>query len=246
MHRPVLILSALPQELAALRASMKSIEDVDVGGHEFHRGAIGRHDVVLTTVGIGKVNAAMVATLALEHFEVRALLFTGVAGSLDETVGIGDVVVAESVVPHDTGVFGANGFDRYQSGHIAFVNPTDRFGFAPPPDLPDRLRKPLAALRLTPVLGREPRVVFGTVATGDQFVNDEEVRRSLHADLGALAAEMEGAAVAQVAEHFGVPCLVVRAASDLAGAESAIDFVRFVDDASANSVQVIRVVLDLL
>ena len=225
---------------------MKGVEDVEVGGHEFHQGVIGSHDVVLATVGIGKVNAAMVATLALEHFEFRAVLFAGVAGSLDEAVGIGDVIVAESVVPHDTGVFGGEGLDRYQSGHIAFVNPTDRFGFTPSPDLLDRLREPLATLRLMPVLGREPRVVFGTVATGDQFVNDEGVRRSLHADLGAQAVEMEGAAVAQVAEHFGVPCLVVRAASDLAGAESAIDFVQFVDDASANSVRVIRVVLDLL
>lgn len=239
-------MSALPEELAALYASMKSVEDVEVGGHEFHRGVIDSHDVVVATVGIGKVNAAMVATLALNRFSFRAVLLTGVAGSLDETVGIGDVVVAERVVPHDTGVLGSEGLDRYQSGHIAFLNPTDRFGYAPPPGLIDRLRGPLCSLRLTPVLGREPRVVFGTIATGDQFVNDEAVRKSLHEDLGAHAVEMEGAAVAQIADYFGVPCLVIRAVSDLAGGEAAIDFVRFVDEVTVNSVEVIRVVLDLL
>ncbi len=246
MTRPVLILSALPQELAALGASMESVEDVTVGGHEFHRGVIGSHDVVMATVGIGKVNAAMVVTLALDHFEFRAVLFTGVAGSLDKTVGIGDVIIAERVVPHDTGVFGNDGLDRYQSGHVAFLNPTDRFGYTPPPELLDRLRGPLSAFRLAPVLGREPRVIFGTVASGDQFVNDEAVRRGLHADLEAHAVEMEGAAVAQVAEHFGVACLVMRAVSDLAGSESEIDFVRFFDEVAVNSVEVVRVVLDLL
>jgi adenosylhomocysteine nucleosidase len=239
-------MSALPQELAALHASASGAEVAEIRGHEFHRGVIGSHDVVMASVGIGKVNAAMVATLALDHFDVRAVLFTGVAGSLDETIGIGDVVLAERVVPHDTGVLGSDGLDRYQSGHIAFLNPTDRFGYVPPPELLDRLRGPLSALRLKPVLDREPRMVIGTVATGDQFVNDEAVRRSLHADLGAHAVEMEGAAVAQIAEHFDVPCLVIRAVSDLAGRESEIDFARFVVEVAVNSVAVSRVVLDLL
>ncbi|MEA3511134.1 MAG: 5'-methylthioadenosine/adenosylhomocysteine nucleosidase [Actinomycetota bacterium] len=246
MRRAVLIMSALPQEIAALRSLMSGIESVEVGGRQFHRGVIDTHNVVLTTVGIGKVNAAMVTTLALSQFEFRAVLFTGVAGSLDEAVGIGDVVVGERVVPHDTGVLGSAGLDRYQSGHVAFLNPTDRFGYTAPREFVDRLRESLSDFRPVPVLDREPRVIFGTIATGDQFVNDEGVRRDLHVDLGARAVEMEGAAVAQIAEHFEVPCLVIRSVSDLAGSESEIDFVRFVDEVTVNSVAVIRIVLGLL
>ncbi|MFV9672334.1 MAG: 5'-methylthioadenosine/adenosylhomocysteine nucleosidase [Acidimicrobiia bacterium] len=239
-------MSALPQEIAALHASMSGVESVEVGGHQFHRGAIETRDVVLATVGIGKVNAAMVTTLALGHFEFGAVLFTGVAGSLDEAVGIGDVVVGERVVHHDTGVLGSDGLDRYQSGHVAFLNPTDRFGYTAPSEFVDRLRESLSTLRLAPVLDREPRVIFGTIATGDQFVNDEDVRRDLHVHLGAHAVEMEGAAVAQIAEHFDIPCLVIRSVSDLAGSESEIDFVRFIDEVTINSVAVIRIVLGLL
>lgn len=246
MRLPILIMSALPQEIAALRSSMSGLESIEVRGRQFHRGVIDTHNVVLTTVGIGKVNAAMVTTLALDHFEFSAVLFTGVAGSLDETVGIGDVVVGERVVPHDTGVLGRGGLDRYQSGHVGFLNPTDRFGYTAPPEFVDRLRESLSDIRLAPVLDREPRVIFGTIATGDQFVNDEGVRRDLHVDLGAHAVEMEGAAVAQIAGHFEVPCLVIRSVSDLAGSESEIDFVRFVDEVTINSVAVIRIVLGLV
>lgn len=246
MCRPVLIMSALPQEIAVLHTLMSAVESIEVGGHQFHRGVIDTHDVVLATVGIGKVNAAMVTTLALNHFEFSAVLFTGVAGSLDEAVGIGDVVVGERVVPHDTGVLGSDGLDRYQSGHVAFLNPTDRFGYTASPEFVDRLRESLSTLRLAPVLDREPRVIFGTIATGDQFVNDEGVRRDLHVDLGAHVVEMEGAAVAQIAEHFEVPCLVIRSVSDLAGSDSEINFVRFIDDVTINSIVVIRIVLGLL
>ncbi|MCJ7779747.1 MAG: 5'-methylthioadenosine/adenosylhomocysteine nucleosidase, partial [Acidimicrobiia bacterium] len=73
MHRPVLIMSALPQELAALQAAASRADVAEIRGHEFHRGVIDSHDVVMATGGIGKVNAAMVATLALDHFDVRAV-----------------------------------------------------------------------------------------------------------------------------------------------------------------------------
>ena len=85
--------------------------------------------------------------------------------------------------------------------------------------------------------------MFGTVATGDQFVESEAERERIHATFGALAAEMEGAAVAQVAEHFRVDCLIIRALSDLAGSGSEIDFDRFLSEVSANSIRVVRVVL---
>lgn len=237
-------MSALPEELAALRGAMEDAESFDVSGHEFWRGTIGLHSVAMTTVGIGKVNAAVAATLALDHVQPRAVVFTGVAGSLDEAVHIGDVVVAERVVPHDTGTLNPAGLERYQPGHVAFLNPTERFGYEPPDDLLGRVRRATAELQLAPVLDRQPEIVFGKVATGDQFINDEQVRRSLHIELEAQAVEMEGVAVAQVADQFDVPCLVIRAVSDLAGSEAEMDFDRFVAEVSANSTIVTCAVLD--
>ena len=244
MGRPVVVMSALAGELGLLRAEMTDGREAHAGGHRFEVGAIGGCDVVVTSVGIGKVNAAMVATLAIDHFAPREVLFTGVAGGVDPVLGIGDVVVAEHVLHHDAGVLGPDGFEIYQSGHVPIFNPTATIGYRPSPRLLDRVRSAVAGLHLSPVLGRVPNLVFGTVVTGDQFVQSEAERRRLHETLGAQVAEMEGAAVAQVAEHFGVDHLVIRAVSDRAGVDSAVDFARFLDEVSANSSSVVLLMLE--
>ncbi len=246
MDRPVLIISALPSELAELRKAMVDSEEIDVSGHEFQRGKIGAHDVVVTVAGIGKVNAAMIATLAIDHFHPSVIVVTGVAGAIDETLRIGDVVVAEHVLHHDTGVLEPDGFRLYQSGHVPFFNPTEQLGYRPSDELLGRVRQRLAGFELSPVLGNQPSVVFGTVATGDQFLESDIERRRLHATLGAHVVEMESAAVAQIAGHFGVDHLVIRAVSDLAGSDAAFDFERFLDDVSINSANVVRAILDVL
>lgn len=243
MDRPVLIMSALAEELGLLGAAMTGDSETLAGGHTFRVGTVGEREVVITSVGVGKVNAAMVATLAVDHFAPREVLFTGVAGGVDPMLGIGDVVVAEHVLHHDAGVVGPDGLEVYQAGHVPFFNPSDDLGYRPSAALLDRARSVVADLRLSPVLDRVPAVVFGTIATGDQFIESETERRRLHATLDAHAVEMEGAAVAQVACRFGVDHLVIRAVSDRVGADSAVDFARFLDEVAVNSS---RVVLGLL
>jgi len=239
-------MSALVGELAMLRELMSDSETIAFGGHGFHVGVLESREVVVTAAGIGKVNAAMVTTLALDHFQPRVVVFTGVAGAVDDALSIGDVVVAEHVLHHDAGVLEPEGFRVYQSGHVPFLNPTDELGYRPSDDLLDRVRLRLATIELSPVLGERPAVVFGTVATGDQFLESDTERRRLHAALGAQAAEMEGAAVAQVAEHFGVDHLVIRAVSDLAGSNSVLDFERFLDEVTINSAEVVLAVLEVI
>ena len=232
-------MSALADELGLLRAAMTDGHEADAGGHRFEVGTIGGRDVVVTSVGVGKVNAAMVATLAIDHFSPREVLFTGVAGGIDPVLGIGDVVVAEHVLHHDTGVFGPDGFEIYQSGHVPFFNPTEHLGYRPSLGLLDRVRSAATGLQLSPVLGRVPNLVVGTVVTGDQFIQSEEERRRLFETFKAQATEMEGAAVAQVAEHFGVDHILIRAVSDRVGVDSAFDFARFLGDVSINSSNVV-------
>lgn len=243
MERPVLILSALAEEMTELRRSMVGVREVEGGGHRFSVGSIDRVDVVVGAVGVGKVNAAMVATLAIDRFSPRLLVFTGVAGGVDPALSIGDVVVADRVVQHDTGVAGPDGFQPYQPGHLPFFNPTDGSGYRPSHALSEQVHAALDGVQFEAVFDRIPDVVFGTVATGDQFIESEADRMRIHATFGAQAVEMEGAAVAQVAEHFGVDCLVIRALSDLAGAGSEVDFERFLSEVSINSIKVVRALI---
>lgn len=243
MTPPILILSALGEELGELSAAMVGAREVEAGGHRFSVGSIDGVGVVVGAVGVGKVNAAMVATLAIDRFSPRLLVFTGVAGGVDPALSIGDVVVADRLVQHDTGIAGLDGFQPYQPGHLPFFNPTDGSDYRPPQALLEQVRAALGGVQFEAVFDRTPDVVFGTVATGDQFIESEADRIWIHATFGARAVEMEGAAVAQVAEHFEVNCLVIRALSDLAGAGSEVDFERFLSEVSINSIKVVRALI---
>lgn len=240
--RPVGIVSAIPAEIALLDDLVSSASRDSIAT----KGSLDGREVVIAESGIGKVQAAVVVTRLVERFGCEVIIFTGVAGGLDPALSIGDVVVAERTVQHDAGLVTDRGLQRYQPGHVPFFNPTDALGYPASARLLEVARNKLERVDL-PALsdaaggtGRRPRIVFGTVLTGDQFVRSAAIRRRLHAELDGLATEMEGAAVAQAADLLGVEHIVIRSLSDLAGAESDIDFGRFAAEVARNSATVVR------
>jgi adenosylhomocysteine nucleosidase len=235
------LICAIPQELAHLRTLLADAVAVRTAHTEFVTGTLDGHDVVLAGSGMGKVNSALVATVLADRFGCGAIVFSGVAGGLDPDLAVGDVVIADQVIQHDAGLIEDDRLQTYQPGHVPFINPTEVFGY--------RVDDALLALvvdRLADFTLPTAAIRFGTVLSGDQYLHCEVTRQRLQREFGGLAVEMEGGAVAQVADAFGVPWLVIRALSDLAGRDSRFDFLAFVDEAAASSVAILRRLLPVL
>jgi len=234
------LICAIPQELDALLGDLSETHSEARAHTRFVTGVLDGHDVVLAGSGMGKVNAAIVTTLLADRFGCRTIVFSGVAGGLDPALSIGDVVVADRIVQHDAGVLENEKIRPYQPGHAPIINETDRLGYPVDPELLGRVKGRLADMAVP------GQIVYGTVLTGDQYLNCDSTREWLLAEFGGKAIEMEGGAVAQVCEAFGLPWLVIRALSDLAGGNSLFDFTAFVDQASATSATILRHLLPVL
>jgi len=251
-QQPIGVICAIPQELAELRAALDHDIRFEMGGFAFDKGRLDGRPVILAEAGIGKVNTATVATMLAVRFDAGVLVVSGVAGGLDPTLAIGDLVIADRAIQHDCGVIENGRLQPYQAGHVPFFNPTDQFGYDVDPALLARVRARLEGGDLIPLSpraggeGRAPKLVYGPILTGDQFINCEVTRERLHREIGGLAVAMEGGALAQVAERLGLPWLEIRALSDLAGHESQFDFGAFVDEVAKNSAIVLRRVLPVL
>lgn len=246
------LICAIPQELAHLRGTLAHGWGEELARVRFDKGAIDGHEVVLAGAGIGKVNTAVTATLLADRFRCRCIVFSGVAGGLDPDLHIGDVVVADRTVQHDAGVIEDGRLLTYQAGHVPFFNPTDRLGYPVDPALLAKVKARLADVALPPLSrqaggeGRPPRIAYGAILSGDQYIHCEATRERLHKEQGGVAVEMEGGALGQVCEAFGIPWLDVRALSDLAGRDSRFDFMAFVDEVAASSATILRRLLPVL
>jgi adenosylhomocysteine nucleosidase len=246
------LICAIAHERIDLRAALRHDRQLEIGGFGFDEGSLDGRAVVLAEAGIGKVNTAAVATLLVARFGAGTLVFSGVAGGLDPELAIGDVVVATRAIQHDCGVIENEHLQPYQAGHIPFFNPTPELGYAVEPDLLARVRARLEGLELAPLSaaaggsGRPPKLVYGTILAGDQFIHCEATRERLHREFEAQAVAMEGAALAQVAGRLGVPWLEIRALSDLAGKDSRFDFAQFGEEVARSSALILRRLLPVL
>jgi adenosylhomocysteine nucleosidase len=223
------IIGALPEELAAVIDVVHADELVEIGGRRYHRGRFAGEPVVCVVSRVGKVAAAATTAILLERFAPRAIVMTGLAGAIDPRLAIGDIVVADQLIHHDL-----DARPLFPRHHIPLLGTAE---LTADPALSDRLAAAAAAFQPPPAviaLGiTQPRLWRGLIASGDQFFSSPDAVAALRQLLpGALAVEMEGAAVAQVCHEHGVPFAVARVISDTADHAAAIDFVRFLREAT--------------
>lgn len=232
------IVSALQEEQTGLIAQMQDAKSVTRGKRDYVSGNLWGINAVCVLSRLGKVaSAATVATL-IERFDVSAVIFTGVAGSADPEVKIGDVVIAEHLVQHDMDTRPL--FPRFEiplTGLAKF--PSDaglnrNLQDAAQIFLQEDLKFAISMDQQQVFKLHQPRVHRGLVASGDEFISGSERLQQLRKYFPELlAVEMEGAAVAQVCHEFGIPFSVIRTISDGADEQSAVDFLAFIREVAA-------------
>ena len=246
---PVAILGAFDEEVAILEGQLANPRAHTIEGIQFLTGTLNEQNVVIARTGVGKVNAAMTATLVIEHFQPNRVIFTGVAGGLNPDLQIGDIVIAQKTAQHDLG--------RLESAKIENMGTKNPINgkrnpvfFPADPGLLQITETALEGIELnpfqTPQGQRHPRIIKGTVVTGDMFVAFDAKKVALHKNLGADAVEMEGAAVAQICWQQDVPCLVIRSLSDNAGANASEDFKKYYKIAARNSAALVTRIISQL
>ena len=220
------IIGAMDVEIALLREEMAkagAVKITRIAGMEFNVGTIGNTTVIVVQCGVGMVNAATCAQVLVDRFGVSALLNTGIAGSLDASINIGDIVVADDAANHI--------MDVCNLGYAAGQTPgLDTLAFPCSPALSKSVVAAASAIGATAHTGR--------VASGDHFE-----KQRITETFGAKCCEMEGAAIAQVAWANGVPCAIVRAISDKADGSSSMDYPTFEAQAARNSAALVIAML---
>ena len=225
------IIGAMDLEIKKLTTvEMTSEEIIEKAGMKFHVGRLGGTDVVIVKSGVGKVNAAICAQILINCFEVTHLINTGIAGSLDHNINIGDIVISEDAMYHDMDVtvFG------YEPGVIPQMGTPN--GLKSFPADPYMRAAAIAACReAVPEIG----IYEGRIVSGDQFICTAQQKHHIADTFHALCTEMEGAAIAHTAYLNKIPFVVLRAISDKADEEADVSYETFEHHAAENCAKLV-------
>lgn len=209
------IIGAMDSEIALLKEKISGIEEHHLGRSIFYTGELEGQKVVLLKSGMGKVASAIGAQAMIDCFHVSSIVNTGIAGGIGEGLAVGDIVVSSFAVQHDFDMSGLG----YAPGYMEGEHKDQPTRYLPDEALVQEFLQ--AARKVMP----EEHIHQGGIATGDLFVSGSEPKKRLRETFGAVAAEMEGGAIAQTAVQNNVPFVIIRAISDLAdeGAASSVE-----------------------
>ena len=219
------VIGAMAQEVALLKEQLEGMMTWKKSGATFYSGKINGHEIFVVQSGIGKVLSSITTSLLIQQYDVDLVINTGSAGGIGQGLAVGDIVIADKLAYHDVDatVFG------YQYGQVPGGMP---LYYEADPVFAKVMRQ--AAEETNQV------VKSGLIVTGDSFIADPiRLKEILNNFPDALACEMEGAAIAQTAYQFEVPCLVVRAMSDTANHDATVSFDEFIELAGKRSAEMV-------
>ena len=227
------IIGAMELEVEELKQAMSVHSVTQKASMKFYEGTLDNAQVVIVQCGIGKVNAGMCVQILADCFQVTHIINTGVAGSLNTALDIGDIVIGTEAVYHDMDVTPLG----YEPGQVPGI-PVKMFGAD--------TAMVTAAKNSCEKVNTDIHVRLGRIASGDQFISSKEVKNKILATVGGDCTEMEGAAIAHAATLNEIPFVIIRAISDKADDSAHMDYPSFERAAAAHCAALVKDFIQML
>ena len=221
------IIAAMQEEMKEIKKIMQNIENKEIYELNFFKGTINDKNVVLVEAGVGKVNAARVTQILIDNFKVEGIINVGSAGSCNDELEIGDIVIGKKLVQHD---FDITAFD-HPKGYIPKVGQyveSDE-------QLIVKIEKIIKRIK-----DKDFKIKVGIIASGDIFCTEPQMKEKIRNKFNADCIEMEGSAIAQVCKLDNIPFLVIRSISDKPNGQNEITFDKFLEKASRRCAYIIN------
>ena len=221
------IIAAMQEEMQEIKNIMQEIKEEKIYELTFFKGKINDKNIVLVEAGIGKVNAARVTQILIDKFDAQAIINVGSAGSANDELDIGDIVIGKKIVQHD--------FDITAFGHPkGYISNVGQY-VESDAQLINKMEQTINKLDQN-----EFKIKIGTIASGDIFCTELQMKNKIRTKFNADAIEMEGAAIAQVCKLDNIPFIIIRSISDKPNGNNEITFDKFLEKASKRCAIIIK------
>lgn len=219
------IIGAMDIEVNSFKELMSDKETEIISGTEFVLGSLWGIKTVVAVSGVGKVNAAICTQTMCLKYNPDFIINSGVAGGLEKSLNICDVVIANAVIQHD--------MDTSPLGDpVGFISGINMIEIPSDPNISQKLAEASFESGIHTLIGK--------IVSGDQFINNGDKKNYLVDTFGAYACEMEAAAIGHVAYKNNIPFCILRSISDNADGSSHLSYTEFVGLAASNLVKVMK------
>ena len=220
------IIAAMQEEMNEIKKIMNNVQEKTIYELKFYEGTINNKNIVLVESGVGKVNAARTTQVLIDNYKIDAVINVGSAGSANQELQIGDIVIGKTLVQHD---FDITAFG-HPKGYISNVGERIKSD----ENLIKSMEQTIENLQ-----NKEFKIKIGTIASGDIFCTEPKMKEKIRDKFNADAIEMEGAAIAQVCKLDNVPVLVIRSISDSPNGNNNITFDQYLEAASKRCAEIL-------
>ena len=220
------IIAAMQEEMNEIKKIMNNVQEKTIYELKFYEGTINNKNIVLVESGVGKVNAARTTQVLIDNYKIDAVINVGSAGSANQELQIGDIVIGKTLVQHD---FDITAFG-HPKGYISNVGERIKSD----ENLIKSMEQTIENLQ-----NKEFKIKIGTIASGDIFCTEPKMKEKIRDKFNADAIEMEGAAIAQVCKLDNMPILVIRSISDSPNGNNNITFDQYLETASKRCAEIL-------